>query len=187
MTIHEEVEKFRYRMKGIIKHVTEESEKIEKKEEQTGLVAGLKGLVEVMTTKENKSMKLVKVAKAPGWIRNMDLKTYIKTLQVWMEQNKDVNKNEKYHEVMESLKMNKEIVGLSDYVVTYILPELDTVENKKVEEIVSKLQKRYGKTRLEEVEEIMENGHNLKEVNMKRRKSSCLKWKGYIRRKKRIK
>ena len=74
--IHEEVEKFRYRMKRIIKYVAEEREKKEKKEEQIGLVAGLKNLVEVMTNKENKSMKLVKVAKAPGKIKNMDLKTY---------------------------------------------------------------------------------------------------------------
>ena len=84
--IHEEVEIFRHRMKRLIKYVAEEREKKEKKEEQIGLVAGLKNLVEVITNKENKSMKLVKVAKAPGWIKNMDLKTYVKALRVWMEQ-----------------------------------------------------------------------------------------------------
>ena len=52
--------------------------------------------------------------------------------------------------------MNKEIDGLSEYIVTYILPELDKVENQKVEEIISMLEKRYGKTRLEEVEELVE-------------------------------
>ena len=47
----------------------------------------------------------------------MELKTYMKTLDVWMEQNKDVSENVRYHEVMEYLKMNKEIEGLSDYVI----------------------------------------------------------------------
>ena len=53
--------------------------------------------------------------------------------------------------------MNKEIKGLGKYVGEMILTKLDTVENQKVKDIIELLKLRYGRTRIEELEELMEN------------------------------
>ena len=53
--------------------------------------------------------KLVKPAKVPSWSKGMKLDVYVKSLQVWMEMNKDVSEAERFQDVIESLKTNKEI------------------------------------------------------------------------------
>ena len=38
----------------------------------------------------------------------MTLEVYLKALEVWMEQNKDIQEHVKYNDVVESLKQNKD-------------------------------------------------------------------------------
>ena len=58
----------------------------------------------------------------------MTLDVYLKALEVWMEMNKDVSESVRFQDLMESLKMNKEINGLAKYVGEHKVHGLDTVE-----------------------------------------------------------
>ena len=95
--------------------------------------------------------KLGKPAKVPGWTKEMKLDVYLKALEVWMETNKDVSEGVRYQDVIESLKMNKEIEGLAKYVGEHILTKLDTVEKWKVKKITELLKLRYGRTMIIEL------------------------------------
>ena len=39
----------------------------------------------------------------------MTLAVYLKALEAWMEQNKDISEHVRFQEIIESLKMNKEL------------------------------------------------------------------------------
>ena len=53
--------------------------------------------------------------------------------------------------------MNKEIEGLSLYIGEHVVGKLDTVEKQTVKGLIELLNTKYGRTRLEELEEIMED------------------------------
>merc|ERR1712243_401373 len=62
-----------------------------------------------------------------------------------------------FPDVIESLKINKKIEGLAQYVGEHVIPKLDTIEKHKVAEITKLLKLKYGRTRIEELEELMED------------------------------
>ena len=68
-------------------------------------------LVEDIKGNESRTAKIGKPAKVPIWTKQMSLERYLKALEVWMEQNKDVSDSVRFHEVIESLKINKEVNG----------------------------------------------------------------------------
>ena len=107
---------------------------------------------------KGKTTKLVKPAKVLGWTKEMKLDVYLKALEVWMEMNKDVSEGVRFQDVIELLKMNKEIDGLAKYVGEHILTRLDMVEKQKVKEVTELLGVKYGRTRIEELEELMKIG-----------------------------
>ena len=92
----------------------------------------------------------------------MKLDVYLKALEVWMEMNKDVSEEFRFQDVIESLKMNKEIDGLAKYVAEHILTRLDTVEKQKVKEVTGLLKVKYGRPRIEQLEELMTDWMNFK-------------------------
>ena len=47
--------------------------------------------------------KLIKPAKVPSWSKGMKLTLFIKSLEVWLENNKDLPEHSKYNEIIESL------------------------------------------------------------------------------------
>ena len=98
-------------------------------------------------------MKLVKV---PVWTKEITLAVYLKALEVWMETNKDISENFRFQD------MNKEVNSLAKYVGEHILPVLDTVETQTVMQIVGILKRKYGRTRMEELEELMIDWMNFK-------------------------
>ena len=55
--------------------------------------------------------KLTKHAKVPSWSKDMSLETYTKQLQMWTEINEEVPEFLKFHDIIEGLKINKEIKG----------------------------------------------------------------------------
>merc|ERR1711873_42736 len=69
----------------------------------------------------------------------------------------DVSEAVRYQDVIESLTINKEIEGLAQYVGEHVIPKLDTIEKHTVIEIVNLLKLKYGRTRIEELEELMED------------------------------
>merc|ERR1711989_49279 len=99
--------------------------------------------------------KLIKPAKVPVWSKGMQLTHFIKSLEVWIENNKDLPEHSKYNEILESLKLNKEIEGLSLYIGEHIVGKLDTVEKQTVKGLIELLKTKYGRTRQEELEELM--------------------------------
>ena len=60
--------------------------------------------------------KLIKPAKVPTWSKGMKLTPFIKSIEVWLETNKDLPDHLHYNEILELLKLNKEIEGLSLYI-----------------------------------------------------------------------
>merc|ERR1711895_185646 len=99
----------------------------------------------------------MKPAKVPSWSSGMKLTAYKKAIEVWMENNKDLPEAARYQEVIESLKVNKEIDGLAVYIGGYVVDILDTVEKQTVKNLIDALDRQYGRTRLEELEELMED------------------------------
>merc|ERR1712133_294413 len=65
--------------------------------------------------------------------------------------------NAKYQEIIESLKINKDIEGLALYIREHVVGKLDTIEKQTVKELIELLDIKYGRTRLEELEELMED------------------------------
>ena len=157
---------FRKRMEPIRK---EHKEEMDKKLRDSELLQGLKEMtaanqqgLEKMTAaiingSKDKPNKLVKPAKVPSWSKGMKFEVYVKSLEVWMEMNKDLSEAVRYQDVMESLKGNKDIEGLATYVGEHVIGRLDTIEKQRVKEIVDLLRLKYGRTRLEELEELMED------------------------------
>ena len=124
------------------------------KSQNTNMVAMIESL-------KTKTTKLVKPAKVSGWTKEMMLDVYLKALEVWMEMNKDVSESVRFQNVMESLKMNKEMNGLAKYVGDYVLPVLDTLKTHS-DANNRNIEKKYGRTRIEELEELMTDWMNFK-------------------------
>ena len=141
----------------LIRKEQEDEEKEKRKDSDilTGLTkmeetqnARMAKMIEAFIGSNRGATKLVKPAKVPGWTKEMKLEVYLKALEVWMETNKDIGEGIKYQDVIESLKNNKEIVGLQQYVAEHILTKLDMVEKQKVKQITELLKLRYGRTRI---------------------------------------
>ena len=120
---------------------------MEKRQNSSDILIGMKQMMDAIT-KGNEKMcevfkdrpnKLVKAAKVPSWSKDMKLDAYLKALEVWMEMNKDVSEAVRFQDVIESLKMNKEIEGLAKYVGEHVIARLDTIEKHKVKEIIELL------------------------------------------------
>merc|ERR1712121_358039 len=62
----------------------------------------------------------------------------------------------RYQEVIESMNQNKNIEGLARYTGEHIVGKLDTTETQTNKELLQLLDIKYGRTRLEELEELME-------------------------------
>ena len=56
---------------------------------------------------------------------------------------------------MEFQKINNEIRGLSRYVSEHVLTTLNTAEKQTIKEVVDCLKERFGRTRLEQIEELV--------------------------------
>ena len=108
-----------------------------------------------MQAKENRTAKIVKPAIVPAWTKEMTWAVYLKALEAWMEQNKDMSEAVKYQDVMESLKQNKEVNRLLEYIGNHIYPALDTAETQTVQQVIGILKRKYGKTRMEDVEDLV--------------------------------
>ena len=74
----------------------------------------------IINGSKDKPNKLVKPAKVPSWSKGMKFEVYVKSLEVWMEMNKDLSEAVRYQDVMESLKGNKDIEGLATYVGEHV-------------------------------------------------------------------
>ena len=69
-----------------------------------GVAAGQRELVETMKRGQNSTAKIIKPARPPAWTKNMTLEVYVKALEVWLTQNREIPELVKYQEVIETLK-----------------------------------------------------------------------------------
>merc|ERR1712237_221465 len=131
---------------------------MDKKQANSEILEGLKSMTEAITNgNTGRPNKLVKPAKVPSWCKGMKLQAYKKSIEVWMENNKDMPEAAKYQDIIETLKMNKEIEGLSKYIGDHVVGKLDTIDKQTVKNLIELLDIKYGRTRLEELEELMDD------------------------------
>ena len=150
--------KFRAKMRSVIKWHNQE---LEKSKQSSDILAGIQSLATAITTamtagNNTGPSKLVKPTKVPSWGTGMKYKAYKKSIEVWEQNNKDMPEPARYQEVIESIKQNKNIEGLAKYAGEHIIGTLDTVERQNIKEILTLLDIKFGRTRLEELEELME-------------------------------
>ena len=165
----DEMERNREKLEEELEAYRQDKEELHERQASNEFLIGMKQMSDAMSgaiTKGNENLirqlqgrpnKLVKPAKVPSWTKSMKLEAYLKALEVWREMNKDVSESVRYQDVIESLKVNKEIEGLAQYVGEHVIPKLDTIEKHTVREIVKLLNLKYGRTRIEELEELMED------------------------------
>ena len=79
---------------------------------------------------------MVKLAKIPTWKKDMALETFVKQLDIWKTRNADVPKNTQFQDLVESLKLNKEIKGLAKYVSQHVLTTLNTAEKQNIKDFI---------------------------------------------------
>ena len=123
-------------------------------------------LVDSLTRKAgdvSRSTKLTKPAKVPNWTKDLTLEIYAKQIRAWNTASEDVPVNTRYHDLVESLKMNKDIHGLPRFVGDHVLPVLDKFPDQTVERVLELLETKYGRTRIEKMEECVKDWLEFKE------------------------
>ena len=148
--------------KSKMRPVTEwHSQEIERTKQTSDLLAGIPSITNVITNvitfgNNERPSKLVKPTKVPSWGTGMEYKAYKKSIEVWDQNNKDMPQPARYQEVIESIKQNKDIEDLARYAGEHIVGTLDTAERQNIKEILKLLDIKFGRTRLEELESLME-------------------------------
>ena len=107
--------------------------------------------------------KLTKPAKVPVWTKDLTLEVYVKQIQAWSDASDDIPVNTKYHDFVESLKLNKEIHGLPRFIGEHVLPVLDKLPDQTVKKVLELLEIKYGRSRIEKVEECVKDWLEFKE------------------------
>ena len=105
----------------------------------------------------SKMKMLTKPAKVPSRSRNLTLETLMKQLQTWTEINDKVPEFVKFHDFIKSLKVNKDIKDLPQYVGEHILPVLEKKQDQTIKKVLELLDIKYGRSRMEKVEECVED------------------------------
>ena len=109
-----------------------------------------------------KMSKLVKPPKPPVWTKEMEFETYEKQVSRWNDNEKEVTEADKYHELIEDLKKNKEILGLSQYVNDQIIETCNEEKEQNIKRIIDVLRAKYGRTELEKLEKLWDYFVNFK-------------------------
>ena len=104
-----------------------------------------------------RTVMLTKPAKVPLWTKDMSLETFAKQLQTWTEILDNIPEYLKFQDLIDGLKNNKEIKGLSRYVGEHILPVLEKKTNQTIKHVLKLLDLKYGHTWTEKIEEVVED------------------------------
>ena len=79
---------------------------------------------------------MTKPAKVPVWTKDLTLETYIKQIQSWSDVLEEIPEHVKYADLIESLKTNKDIKGLQNYVGEHILLVLETKVDQTLKNVL---------------------------------------------------
>ena len=99
-----------------------------------------------MSSPTTRTIKVMKPVKVPTWMRDMSLETYIKQLETWTEINEYVPMYVKYQDLIESLKLNKDIISLPRFVGEHVLSVLEKKTDQTVKKVFEVLDVKYGRT-----------------------------------------
>ena len=110
----------------------------------------------VTTTGSGKTKLLMKSAKVPACTKDLTLETYTKQLLTWSDILEDIPEYIKYADLMESLKTNKEVRRLPRYVGEHVLPTLEKKSDQTILKVLDLLDSKYGRTKTERIEEVMD-------------------------------
>ena len=103
---------------------------------------------------KTRNSKLIKTSKPPLWTKEMTVDIFKLQVLRWSNKEKEIPETERYHELLESLKVNKEIRGLTKYVNDEVTEKCDSDAKQKVSIILDSLERKYGRTELEKMEDI---------------------------------
>ena len=67
----------------------------------------------------------------------------------------DVPENSQFQNLLESMKLNKEIKVFTKYLSEHVLTTLDNIEKQKIKEVIECLEIRYGRMRLQKLEKLV--------------------------------
>ena len=84
----------------------------------------------------NKPRLLTKPTKVPTWTRDLILETFSKQIKTWSDILQEIPEYVKYTDLVESLKMNKDIKGLPKYIWEHILPVLENKEDQTIKKVL---------------------------------------------------
>merc|ERR1712243_381362 len=101
------------------------------------------------------------------WTKDLTLETYIKQIQSWSDVLEEIPEHVKYADLIESLKTNTQIKGLPKYVGEHVLLVLETKVDQTFKKVLEILILKYGRTRVEKIEELWKIGQSLETTNMK--------------------
>ena len=83
--------------------------------------------------------------------------------------NEEIPEWMKYHDLTESLKVNKDIKDLPRYVGEHMLPVLDKKTDQTIKKAIELIEVKYGQSRTEQIEECVEDILKFKEDHYARR------------------
>ena len=106
---------------------------------------------------------MTKPAKVPVWTKDITLETYIKQIQSSSDVLEEIREHVKCADLIESLKTNTQIKGLPKYVGEHVLPVLETKVDQTLQKVLKILILRYGCTRVEQIEDFMEDWSSFKD------------------------
>ena len=75
--------------------------------------------------------------------------------------------NTKYQDFMESLKLNKDIRRLPQFVAIHVLPVLEKKKGQSVKKVIELLDIKYGRTQIDNIEEYVQDWLEFKEDRFK--------------------
>ena len=102
----------------------------------------------------NSHVNLVKNRKAPIWTKCQDFESYCRQLRLWDSQT-TISPIQKYFELVDCLKTNKDIGGLAEFVARDVIEKVDTNNPNIIEEVINLLKGKFQKTILEKMSDIV--------------------------------
>ena len=102
----------------------------------------------------NSHVDLVKNRKAPIGTKCQDFESYCRQLRLWDSQT-TISPVQKYFELIEYLKTNKDIGGLAEFVARDVIEKVDTNNPNIIEKAINLLKGKFQKTILEKMYDIV--------------------------------
>ena len=142
------------------KHPSEKSEIDERLEK---LITIIEHSVEVKRDGSgNGHVNLVKNRKAPIWTKGQDFESYCHQLRLWEAQT-TIPPIQKYFELLDSLKTNREIGGLAAFVARDVVEKVNSNSANIIEDVINLLKDKFQKTIMEKMSELVAEIQNFEQ------------------------